>query len=91
MCLVLNSTAYSILLGLRTVCVDWLNDEPKDDPALRGEKDPKTGYRVELPHRKVGVSSTQVSHVPPCIWGFIIWGSSDVVIHGSNNVGVPDI
>lgn len=44
------------------MCVDWLNnEEPKDDPALRGEKDPKTGYRVELPHRKVGVSSTQVS------------------------------
>ena len=52
----------SILLGLRTVCVDWLNnEEPKDDPALKGEKDPKTGYRVELPHRNVGVSSTQVS------------------------------
>jgi len=54
---------YSILLGLRTVCVDWLNnEEPRDDPAMRGEKDPKTGYRVDLPHRKVGVSSTQVSH-----------------------------
>lgn len=49
-------------MGLRTVCVDWLNnEEPKDDPALRGEKDPKTGYRVELPRRNVGVSSTQVS------------------------------
>ena len=56
---------HRILLGLRTVCVDWLNnEEPKDDPALKGEKDPKTGYRIDLPHRKVGVSSTQVSHVP---------------------------
>ena len=68
-------TTYSILLGLRTVCVDWLNDEPKDDPALRGEKDPKTGYRIELPHRKVGVSSTQVSHVQPCM-GFHHMGVS---------------
>ena len=61
-CSVLQTSFCSILMGLRTVCVDWLNnEEPKDDPAMRGEKDPKTGYRVELPRRNVGVSSTQVS------------------------------
>ena len=59
---------FSILLGLRTVCVDWLNnEEPKDDPALKGEKDPKTGYRVDLPRRNVGVSSTQVSVCGVCV------------------------
>ena len=70
----------SILLGLRTVCVDWLNnEEPRDDPALRGEKDPKTGYRVELPRRSVGVSSTQVSCELVMMHGKI-WGDKILVI-----------
>lgn len=72
------------------MCVDWLNnEEPRDDPALRGEKDPKTGYRVELPHRKVGVSSTQVS----CIateTSSVVHYLAVLVIHGSDNVGVVD-
>ena len=50
-----------ILLGLRDVCVDWLNGEPRDDPATRGDKDPKGGIKVDVPCKAVRPSSTQVS------------------------------
>ena len=35
--------------------------ERTDDPALRGEKDPKIGYNIKLPRRRIRVSGTQVS------------------------------
>lgn len=50
----------SILTGLRDVCVDWLNGEPVEDPAMKGEKDPKAGFKVEVPRKAVRPSSTQV-------------------------------
>ena len=52
----------SILLAIRDVCIDWLDGkERSDDPALRGEKDPKSGFHLEVPRRRIGLSSTQVS------------------------------
>ena len=51
-----------ILLAIRDVCVDWLDGKEKaDDPALRGDKDPKSGYIIQLPRRCISLSSTQVS------------------------------
>ena len=42
----------SVLLAIRDVCIDWLDGkERNDDPALRGEKDPKTGFHIEVPRR----------------------------------------
>ena len=56
----------SILTGLRDVCVDWLNGEPVEDPAMKGEKDPKAGFKVEVPRKAVRPSSTQV-HMCACV------------------------
>ncbi|XP_006821526.2 cytoplasmic FMR1-interacting protein 2-like [Saccoglossus kowalevskii] len=51
----------SIIKSVRETCADWLRgNEPHDDPALRGEKDPKTGYNLHVPRRSVGPSSTQL-------------------------------
>ena len=55
---------FSVIRAVRETCADWLRgEEPKDDPALKGDKDPKTqgGYRIEVPRRTVAPSSTQVS------------------------------
>ena len=42
--------------------MDWLDGkERSDDPALRGEKDSKAGFNIELPRRCISLSSTQVS------------------------------
>ena len=57
---------FSILLGMRDVCVNWLNGEPTDDPALKGDKDPKTGYKIDVPRKAVRPSSTQV-HFRGCV------------------------
>ena len=60
--LLLFSSSPSILLAIRDVCIDWLDGkERSDDPALRGEKDPKSGFHLEVPRRCIGLSSTQVS------------------------------
>ena len=40
--------------------MDWLNGEPVEDPAMKGEKDPKSGFKVEVPRKAVRPSSTQV-------------------------------
>ncbi len=41
--------------------MDWLDGKERtDDPALRGEKDPKSGYFIQLPRRCISLSSTQV-------------------------------
>lgn len=54
-----------ILLAIRDVCIDWLDGKERhDDPALRGEKDPKSGFHIEVPRRSVGLSSTQVGTDP---------------------------
>lgn len=52
----------SILQAIRKTVCDWEGGhEPFNDPALRGEKDPKSGFDVKVPRRAVGPSSTQVT------------------------------
>lgn len=44
--------ACSVLLAIRDICIDWLEGkERNDDPALKGEKDPKSGFHLEVPRR----------------------------------------
>lgn len=51
----------SVLQAIRKTVCDWEGGhEPFNDPALRGEKDPKSGFDVKVPRRAVGPSSTQV-------------------------------
>ncbi len=51
----------SILLAVRDTCVDWYKGkEPDDDPALKGKKDPDSGFKIERPAKFIGPSSTQV-------------------------------
>lgn len=56
----------SVLQAIRKTVCDWeTGREPHNDPALRGEKDPKGGFDIKVPRRAVGPSSTQVS---PPLW-----------------------
>lgn len=51
----------SVLQAIRKTVCDWeTGHEPFNDPALRGEKDPKSGFDIKVPRRAVGPSSTQV-------------------------------
>jgi len=51
----------SIISSVRETCADWIQGfEPPNDPAIKGEKDPKTGFHIDVPRRNVGPSSTQV-------------------------------
>ncbi|XP_033631530.1 cytoplasmic FMR1-interacting protein 1-like isoform X1 [Asterias rubens] len=51
----------TIIRAVRETCCDWdKGSEPRDDPCLKGEKDPKTGYTLKVPRRTVGPSSTQL-------------------------------
>lgn len=51
----------SVLQAIRKTVCDWeAGHEPFNDPALRGEKDPKSGFDIKVPRRAVGPSSTQV-------------------------------
>lgn len=55
----------SVLQAIRKTICDWeTGREPHNDPALRGEKDPKGGFDIKVPRRAVGPSSTQVSDNP---------------------------
>ena len=46
-------------MAARETAID-ISKDMKDDPALRGEKDPKTGFHIDIPNRPVGPSTTQV-------------------------------
>uniref|UniRef100_A0A673MWL3 Cytoplasmic FMR1-interacting protein n=1 Tax=Sinocyclocheilus rhinocerous TaxID=307959 RepID=A0A673MWL3_9TELE len=51
----------SVLQAIRKTICDWeTGREPHNDPALRGEKDPKGGFDIKVPRRAVGPSTTQV-------------------------------
>ncbi|XP_056269934.1 cytoplasmic FMR1-interacting protein 1 homolog [Pseudoliparis swirei] len=51
----------SVLQAIRKTVCDWESGhEPHNDPALRGEKDPKGGFDITVPRRAVGPSSTQL-------------------------------
>lgn len=56
------SLNFSVLMTIRDTGSDFASDikKKRDDPILRGEKDSKSGYKVTLPDRDVGPSSTQV-------------------------------
>ncbi|XP_065179360.1 cytoplasmic FMR1-interacting protein 2-like [Sycon ciliatum] len=50
-----------MLIALREMCADWPSGVENDqDPCLRGEKDPKGGFQIELSRRSVAPSSTQL-------------------------------
>ncbi|EMP32572.1 Cytoplasmic FMR1-interacting protein 1, partial [Chelonia mydas] len=52
---------FSVLQAIRKTVCDWeAGHEPFNDPALRGEKDPKSGFDIKVPRRAVGPSSTQL-------------------------------
>uniref|UniRef100_A0A672H8X9 Cytoplasmic FMR1 interacting protein 1 n=1 Tax=Salarias fasciatus TaxID=181472 RepID=A0A672H8X9_SALFA len=54
----------SVLQAIRKTVCDWeTGREPHNDPALRGEKDPKGGFDIKVPRRAVGPSSTQLRKV----------------------------
>ena len=43
---------------MRETCADWIRGtEPHDDPALKGKKDPETGFDIKVPRRNVGMST----------------------------------
>ena len=49
------------MTAIRETCADWINNkEDPNDPAIRGEKDPKTGHKVRIKNRACGLSSTQL-------------------------------
>lgn len=50
---------FRVIVAARETAID-LSKSAKEDPALRGEKDPKTGFHIDIPTRPVGPSSTQV-------------------------------
>lgn len=55
-----------ILLSIRETGGDWTDAQHgRQDPIVKGEKDPKSGPSIKIPDRDVGPSSTQVgfSHV----------------------------
>ena len=40
---------------MRETCADWQRGvEPSADPALKGKKDPDTGFGIKVPRRNVG-------------------------------------
>ncbi|XP_071846795.1 cytoplasmic FMR1-interacting protein 2-like isoform X2 [Apostichopus japonicus] len=56
-----KSLIISIIKAVRETCAHWQHGhEPKDDPCLKGEKDPKTGYSIHVQRITVGPSSTQL-------------------------------
>ncbi|XP_058150782.1 cytoplasmic FMR1-interacting protein 1 isoform X1 [Dasypus novemcinctus] len=56
-----KNVVQSILQAIRKTVCDWeAGHEPFNDPALRGEKDPKSGFDIKVPRRAVGPSSTQL-------------------------------
>lgn len=45
----------SIIVSVRETCADWQRGvEPQSDPALKGKKDPETGFGIKVPRRNVG-------------------------------------
>ncbi|KAL5258591.1 hypothetical protein ACHWQZ_G009162 [Mnemiopsis leidyi] len=51
----------TVVTAIRETCADWINNkEDPNDPAIRGEKDPKTGHKVRIKNRACGLSSTQL-------------------------------
>lgn len=65
---------FSVLQAIRKTVCDWeTGHEPFNDPALRGEKDPKSGFDIKVPRRAVGPSSTQVLVPPAALLHLFPW------------------
>lgn len=44
-----------ILVSVRETSADWMKGvEPPEDPALKGKKDPDTGFEIKVNRRNVG-------------------------------------
>lgn len=88
--LVVMCQLFSVLQAIRKTVCDWeTGHEPFNDPALRGEKDPKSGFDIKVPRRAVGPSSTQVP--VPWVHEGGGWGTrSGVGQEGSQRVGGKD-
>lgn len=42
-------------MSVRETCADWQRGvEPQADPALKGKKDPDSGFDIKVPRRNVG-------------------------------------
>ena len=84
------SFSYSILLAIRDVCCDWLDGKERtDDPALRGEKDPKIGYNIKLPRRCIRLSSTQVSSIGMETREYGIMNDGRLNAHAEREINLP--
>lgn len=50
-----------VILSVRDSCVDWMDGmEPEADPAIKGKKDPESGFPIRVPRKGVSPSATQV-------------------------------
>lgn len=42
-------------MSVRETCADWQRGvDPNQDPALKGKKDPDSGFNLKVPRRNVG-------------------------------------
>ena len=59
--LLYKAMCFRVVTAIRETCADWINNkEDPNDPAIKGEKDPKTGHKVRIKNRACGLSSTQL-------------------------------
>uniref|UniRef100_T1IPJ0 Cytoplasmic FMR1-interacting protein n=1 Tax=Strigamia maritima TaxID=126957 RepID=T1IPJ0_STRMM len=51
----------SIIMSVRETCADWVRGgEPHDDPALKGKKDPDTGFEIKVPRSNLYMVRTML-------------------------------
>lgn len=61
MCINLVFAPLRVILSVRDSCIDWKDGvEPESDPAIKGKKDPETGFPISVPRKCVAPSATQV-------------------------------
>lgn len=60
-CVNLGFAPLRVILSVRDSCIDWKDGvEPESDPAIKGKKDPDTGFPISVPRKCVAPSATQV-------------------------------
>ena len=53
-----------IVMSVREMCVEWKDGlAPVNDPALQGEKDPKTGFNIEVKTYSIAKSNANTSQI----------------------------
>uniref|UniRef100_A0A8W8L913 Cytoplasmic FMR1-interacting protein n=2 Tax=Magallana gigas TaxID=29159 RepID=A0A8W8L913_MAGGI len=56
-----NDLLKMVILSVRDSCIDWKDGvEPESDPAIKGKKDPETGFPISVPRKCVAPSATQL-------------------------------